>query len=260
MSDQGGVNAEALAREIEPQAIASWPARETMTLHGWLLRFTNGFTHRGNSVATLHFVGTDLQEAIETVEREYRRRALRPMFQIASSVAPSDLATSLLARGYQVVAPTFVLIGTPTRICDRLPETPGVRTAHEPDEGFVSLVLEGSRSHDDGRERIEILSRQNLVASSRTCATVEVDGKIVACGTGALTDEHVGVNMMRTRPEYRRQGYARCVLKAIAQWAAEQGAKRLYLGVEMENARAIALYRSAGFEPGYAYRYYRESG
>ena len=260
MSDQDGVNAGDLAREIEPQAIASWPARESTTLHGWLLRFTNGFTHRGNSVATLHFVGTDLAEAIVMVEREYRRRALRPMFQIASSVAPPDLATPLLARGYQVITPTFVLIGTPTRICDRLPETRGVRTAHEPDEGFVSLVLEGSRSHDDGRERIEILSRQNLVASGITCATVEADGKTVACGTGTLTGEHVGINMMRTRPEYRRQGYARRVLKAIAQWAAEQGAKRLYLSVEMENVPAVALYRNAGFEPGYTYRYYRKSG
>jgi N-acetylglutamate synthase len=255
MSDQGGVNAEALAREIEPQAIASWPARETMTLHGWLLRFTNGFTHRGNSVATLHFVGTDLPEAVETVEREYRRRALRPMFQIASSVAPSDLATSLLARGYQVVTPTLVLVGSPVAIGKRLPDGT-VKISREPDEDFVSLVLEGSRSIDDGRERIDILWR---IPHERICVTASSGGKAVACGMGTLTNGYVAINMMRTTTAHRRRGYARRVLAAIARWAGANGAKRLYLSVETANAPAIALYERAGFGPGYDYCYYRES-
>jgi len=255
MSDQDGVNAVALAREIEPEAVASWPARETMTLQGWLLRFTNGFTHRGNSVATLHFLGTDLGEAIETVEREYRRRALRPMFQIASSVAPSELSTSLLARDYQVVTPTLVLVGSPVGIGTRLPDATA-KISREPDEDFVSLVLEGSRSIDDGRERIDILSR---IPHERICVTASSDGKAVACGMGTLTNGYAAINMMRTTTAHRRRGHARRVLAAIAQWADANGAKRLYLSVERANAPAIALYERAGFEPGYAYRYYRKS-
>lgn len=256
MSDQDPVNAEALAREIEPEAVAQWPARETMMLNGWLLRFTNGFTHRGNSVATLHFDGTDLEEAMETVEGEYQRRALRPMFQIASSVAPSHLARSLVGRAYQVVTPTFVFVGSPAAISKCLPDATA-STSPEPDEYFVSLVLEGSRSVDDGHERIDILSR---ITHERICVTASSDGMAVACGMGTLTNGYVGINMMRTTTAHRRRGHARRVLAAIAQWAMDEGARRIYLSVEMENAPAIALYRSAGFEFGYSYRYYRRGG
>jgi N-acetylglutamate synthase len=254
-TDQEPVNAMALAREIEPHSIASWPARETTELHGWLLRFTNGFTHRGNSVATLHFDATEISAVIANVEDEYQRRALPPMFQIASAVAPSMLARELLSRGYEVITPTHVLVGSPGVINDRLSDVPAAQVAYRPSPDFISLVLEGSRSAEDGRERIEILSR---IVSDRICVTAEVGGASVACGTGTLTDGYVGINMMRTTPSCRRQGHARRVLSAIAGWAAENRVKRLYLSVEMQNAPAIALYRSAGFEPGYTYRYYRK--
>ena len=216
-TDQEPVNAKALAREIEPHSIASWPARETIQRYGWLLRFTNGFTHRGNSVATLHFDATDVPAAIENVEHEYRKRSLPPMFQIASAVEPSTLPKELLSRGYDVVTPTYVLVGSAMAIRDRLGVANAARVAYEPSPDFISLVLEGSRSAEDGRERIEILSR---IVSERICVTAESDGKSVACGTGTLRDGYVGINMMRTTPSNRRQGHARSVLSAIAGWAA----------------------------------------
>src|ERR1051325_10302956 len=121
MSDQKAVNSEALARALEPMAIASWPARETVRLDRWLLRFTNGFTHRGNSVATIEFDGSDVVAAIARVEAEYQRRSLPPMFQVASAVAPRSLGETLRSRGYDVITPTYVLVGEPETIRDRLP-------------------------------------------------------------------------------------------------------------------------------------------
>jgi GNAT superfamily N-acetyltransferase len=102
---------------------------------------------------------------------------------------------------------------------------------------------------------MEILAR---IAVERICVTLEERGHAVACGMGALIDGHVGINMMRTTPAARRKGHARRVLGTIAEWACNKGASRLYLGVEQANAPAIALYRGAGFEPGYSYRYFRK--
>src|SRR5262245_6192506 len=133
MSDQEPVNAGQLARAIEPASIAAWPARETRTLHGWLLRFTNGFTHRGNSVATLAFDGGDVSAAIAQVEAEYRMRSLAPMFQIASAAAPHDLRAMLHVHGYEVVTPTHVLLGEPASVRDRLPSPGMARVSREPD-------------------------------------------------------------------------------------------------------------------------------
>jgi GNAT superfamily N-acetyltransferase len=253
--DQAPVNARALAGEIEPHAIASWPPREAIVRNNWLLRFTNGFTHRGNSVATLQFGGKNLDNAIDDVEREYRKRALVPMFQVASLVAPPELESTLIARGYEAVTPTFVLAATPPALRACLPATVDVAIDRAPSADFIALVVEGSRSEGDGAERIEILSR---VSAERICVTASAEGCAVACGTAKLVEGHVGINMMRTALPHRRQGHAFRVLAAIARWAQENDASRVYLSVEMANAPALALYERAGFVPAYTYLYYRK--
>lgn len=62
---------------------------------------------------------------------------------------------------------------------------------------------------------------------------------------------------MRTRPEHRRKGYAARILASIATWGRAQGASRIFLQVEDDNAPARALYARAGFEDAYPYRFMR---
>ena len=64
-----------------------------------------------------------------------------------------------------------------------------------------------------------------------------------------------GVFAMATRPEYRGQGIATAVLGTGARWALKQGATRLYLQVEEDNAPAQALYAQAGFVRSHGYHY-----
>jgi ribosomal protein S18 acetylase RimI-like enzyme len=45
------------------------------------------------------------------------------------------------------------------------------------------------------------------------------------------------------------------VLAALARWAAERGARRLYLQVERDNPAALGLYARAGFRERYGYHY-----
>ena len=59
---QDGVNARIFT--LEEAGISAWPARETMTVAGWLLRFTDGYTHRGNSVATHRFDDATCEDAV----------------------------------------------------------------------------------------------------------------------------------------------------------------------------------------------------
>src|SRR5262249_14672640 len=103
-----------------------------------------------------------------------------------------------------------------------------------------------------GAERLEILSR---VGAPLACITAFAGGEAVSCGTATNVGGYVGVNLMRTAIAHRRKGYARRVLATIADWARDQGAHTVYLGVEAANIGAIALYESAGFKTGYTYRY-----
>ncbi len=241
------------AAEIEPAALIAWPARARVDLDGWVLRFTDGYTHRGNSVATLSFAGRSLEGAIERVEREYRARGLPPMFQLAAHVRPEVLAEALGARGYEMISPTFVRRTTPSHVLACLPAVGNVGCETRASDAFAKLVLAGSRSEADGRERLDILGR---IEAPVLCVTAFENGKAVSCGMGVNVGGKVGINLMRTDVAHRRKGHAQRVLSAIALWAREMNADMLYLGVEMANTPAVALYAGAGFEPAYSYRYY----
>jgi GNAT superfamily N-acetyltransferase len=174
------------------------------------------------------------------------------MFQISPVTAPADLEHMLHARGYRTVTPTLTCAASSLIMRATLPEPRAVVASGEPDDDFVSLLLGGSRSEADGRERLDILSRIEL---PHACIVAYDKGVPVACGTGTLVSGWVGINLMRTDPARRRAGHAQRVLSAIARWAEGKGVSRLYLNVEEGNAAARTLYAKAGFDTVYAYRY-----
>src|ERR1700722_17477415 len=169
-----------MAAEIEPLAVAVWPARETLAREGWLMRFTGGLTHRGNSVATFAFHGADVSAAVNQVEQEYGVRDLVPMFQIATWVQPDDLAGVLATRGYEPIAPPFVRVAIPTDMIARLPPPGEISVEGGASASFAALVVNGSRTEADGQERIDILSR---IAVPHICVTALSNGIGVSCGT-----------------------------------------------------------------------------
>lgn len=249
--DQEGVNA--IAAAVEPCAIAAWPARATLEMGGWLLRFTDGFSHRGNSVAARGFEGADLQAQIALTEIAYFSRGLEPLFQITPLTQPADLEATLIERGYLCDTPTNVMIADTASVKH---ETSNVTLDKEPDESFKVLVISGSHSAADGRERLDVLSR---IAVPHIFASIGENGNVVACGMCTVTNGWGGINLMRTDLSHRRRGHAAQVLAALASWADGQGAARLYLQVEDGNAPAQALYAKAGFADAYSYRFYRAS-
>ena len=60
--------------------------------------------------------------------------------------------------------------------------------------------------------------------------------------TGRLAD-------LAVLEEYRRRGIARALIEAAEDYAREQGAETLQIGVLAANSGAIELYRSSGYEP-----------
>ena len=244
---QHSVNA--LAEEIEPHAVESWPARETIDCDGWLLRFTSGFSARANSASVVSYTGLSLVESIEAVEAAYRMRGLPPLFQVSPASRPRELEDVLRARGYAHKPPTMLMIADALAIAT---ESDAV-IASTADADFVRLTREGSHSPADGDERLSILER---IACPKAFVTAHADGASVSCGASVATGDWASVYVMRTTPAERRRGHGRKVLQAIAAWALRQGATRLYLQVDEANAAGRALYARAGFRDGYRYLHY----
>ncbi|MFW9908510.1 MAG: GNAT family N-acetyltransferase [Candidatus Thorarchaeota archaeon] len=63
-----------------------------------------------------------------------------------------------------------------------------------------------------------------------------------------IEKDHVYVGNLMTLPEYRRQGFARELLHLSFQRAHENDLKRVGLGARANNASAVGLYKSEGFE------------
>lgn len=86
-------------------------------------------------------------------------------------------------------------------------------------------------------------------------ATVFAGREPIAIGRAVADDGWTGVFGMATASAARRQGAARLVLAAIANWAGEHGAPRLYVQVERSNTPAVRLYEAVGFSGLAAYHY-----
>ena len=251
MSQRRQDRVNAAAAELEPCAIAAWPARDTLEIGGWLLRFTDGYSHRGNSVSARAFWGGDLDAQVALAEIAYFTRGLSPMFQITPVSQPSGLEEFLIERGYVSEAPTHVMTAELPAI---KPGGSDALISDEPSAAFKSLVLSGSHSYGDGCERLDVLSR---IEATRIFATIGGNGEAAACGMCVVMDGWGGINLMRTQPQLRRKGFGMEILSALARAARDKGATRLYLQVEDGNPAARALYAKAGFKDAYPYRFYR---
>ncbi|MFD6564364.1 GNAT family N-acetyltransferase [Micromonospora profundi] len=86
-------------------------------------------------------------------------------------------------------------------------------------------------------------------------AHVYAHGTLVAIGRGTVTGQGrwLGLSLIEVLPAVRRQGLARRVIDALAEWGASAGATDVFLQVEQRNTAAVALYRRLGFTTHHTY-------
>lgn len=234
---------------LEPLADDAWPARERVRLGGWRLNASSGRSMRINACWPLAAPDRDPEAALDATEAWFVERGLPPRFKLTDGLtAPADLAQRLAARGYVSSKQTVVMLGPAGGEGDL-----AIGVSATPDAAFEAVFTASAGDPEDGRERLEALSR---IPAPARFARLDVDGAPAAIGCAAVSGEFVGVFGMRTAPDHRRKGLARRVLRALLAEARGLGAQRAWLQVETDNASAIALYADEGFEPGYQYRYW----
>ncbi len=93
----------ALIRQIEEAALSAWPALSQVLDDGWILRFSNGYSKRANSINPTYTALGDVDAKIEHAEAWYGRLGLPPLFRLTPLTDPSDLGQRLEARGYREI-------------------------------------------------------------------------------------------------------------------------------------------------------------
>lgn len=135
-----------------------------------------------------------------------------------------------------------------------------IRPARAEDIGSMAVLLtelfsiEADFRPDEQRQRdgLAMLLDKHTGRTGRILVA-EIENETVAMCTGQLvvsTAEggySVLVEDMVVRRDHRRQGIGRALLQSMEQWSKEQGATRLQLLADKDNASALDFYRRIGW-------------
>ncbi|WP_193044564.1 N-acetylglutamate synthase, CG3035 family [Mycolicibacterium baixiangningiae] len=218
-------------RAVEHAAALAWPGLHREWLDGWLLRASDGHTHRGNSAVPLDI--TSNTAAVPAIRDWYARRGLTPW------LALPDRLVRLPDSEIHLESIVMVRALTDAGAVD-------VAVSSRPDATWLAVYQ---------REvPVDVL-------------TAVVDGQVgfgriddAAVGRAAVTPAHdgtrwVGLSAVRVAEDRRRRGHARTLCAGLLTWGARSGATHAYVQVLADNDGAIALYESMGFTAQHRERY-----
>ena len=90
---------------------------------------------------------------------------------------------------------------------------------------------------------------RDALAAGYSAQVGEREGRIVVFGVMMRAPGEAQILNLSVVPDARRQGLGRALLERFVDDALRTGADQIFLEVRVSNTAAIALYRSAGFEP-----------
>jgi len=240
-----------MATIIEELSLNAWPSLQTILYDGWAIRFASGYTKRANSVNPLHPSSMDLDEKIRFCENIYQGRNMPVVFKITPVVSPGSLDERLSARDYRKDSLTSVQV-------------------MELGSANLQVTHEVDLQEDLSAEWLDNFCRMSAVAEPhrgtlqqiltnilpRHCfVSLMSADKVIACGLGVLQSGHIGLFDIVTDAAFRGRGYGRQIVESILAWGKQNGARRAYLQVMLNNPPALHLYSKIGFTEKYQYWY-----
>jgi ribosomal protein S18 acetylase RimI-like enzyme len=237
--------------ELETVANAAMPALETHEYDGWLLRFSDGYTKRANSVHPLFPSTHDLDEKIAFCAAQYTQRHQPIIYKMTDASQPPELDARLETLGYQRASPTLL------QVCRLFPDD------HQSQELKGSTEL--SQEWLEAYQRLDPVKGPSLETISKTLTSIpyptlyaaitDETGHITAIGQGVLQDAYMGIFAIVVEESQRRRGLGNEIMATLLAWGAQNNAQNAYLQVSADNTKALPLYERLGFRTLYEYWY-----
>lgn len=228
---------EVLAEVME----ATWPPVRAVRVGPWTIREGAGGGKRV-SAATADGVWTEAD--LPLAEAAMAAQGEPALFVIRHGEAALDAA--LAARGYRVVEPVVAYACAAASLAP----PPGMTTfPHWPP---LAIARDLWAEAGIGPARLAVMDR---VAGPKAAILCRQTDRPCGVAFVAVSGRVAMLHALEISPGFRRQGSARHILQAAAQWALEQGADTLSLVVTVANAPARALYASLGMQGVGQYHY-----
>ena len=247
-------------KKLQEILINCWPAHRYYFLNGWIMRFTEGVTSRTNSVFPLNYTGDtySLERDIIFVEKAYQAYNLPTIFTIPDYFGPKNLDVKLIEHGYQQLGCiTHTMIITVQNLRNEIYNDKFSYFFHSERVNKISAFLSKFSKRDLQAQNVLDRLANRIIISQKRYIVAEYGNKVVGTLMGIL-DPHGFLYLAEVLidPDFRQQKIATSMFfKIINGWGIPNGAKKIWLQVEIENMEAMNLYTKLGFEKAYSYYY-----
>ena len=237
-------------RFYEELSFNSHPSLQTLYYDGWILRFSNGYTNRANSVNMIYPSTIDLQSKIAVCEEQYFKKHQPCVFKVTDG-SEKQLDSLLEDRGYQVVTPTDLMI---MDLTGKQFESKNCIITDQADEEwlYTYFTLEhctNAQTMDTAKQMLSMIQNRTLY-----CRIVE-NGKSIACASAVIERGYMTLVHVIVDETYRGHGYGRQLCESLLCEAMKLGAHTAYLQVLQNNQVAVNLYKKLGYKKIYSYWY-----
>ena len=233
-----------------------WPPKYYFFMNGWILAFTGGVTGRSNSVSIVNYTGNDLDRDINLVESTYAKFHLPVRFKISDCLEPPELENELLKRGYIYSDYSIITMGSNDMSTNgKLNEELVYKFTNDQTPEF-SHFLEAFSSNYTEDQRIMADITQRVIIPKKLFILAMIEKNIVGSVMAVLDPQGcMYIAELLVHPDYRRQQIGSSLLIKTILWGKNLGASSIWLHVEKDNTKALALYKKLDFQIWYSYRY-----
>ena len=167
------------------------------------------------------------------------------LFQLRSR--QEDLDRALAARGFAVLDPT-ILYAAPIEAIAQKPRPVSLLSAWPP----LAMQRQVWADGGVGPERIAVMER---ACDPKMAFIARFENRVAGAGFVAIHDAIAMLHALQVEIDFRRKGVARYMVRGMAHWAQEQGARTFALAVTQGNTAARDLYSALGMVEVDSYHY-----
>lgn len=234
---------------IEAAALEAWPGLEVERDGRWVLRASNGYSKRANSVQSL--AATDDENAaarLDYAKSWFKARNLPAIFR-QTPLAGRKTVAALDAAKWEAHDESFVLateIGL-TSPDARVQVTPLL----DPVFGVAQQTLQG---YDDETIR-KLGALLWTIAVPAAGLVISSEDRPLSAALVAVSGGIAYVGNVVTAKDARGHGFAHAVVQTALAWGQSQGASASALNVQADNQAALRLYQRLGYRYVHDYCY-----
>lgn len=247
------MNNEKLIRRLEEISMNSWPSLKSEIYDGWVLRYSNGYTKRANSVIPLYQSSLPVIEKIELCKEKYLSVKLPLIFKITE--LNRDLEDVLDNYNFKKVDISIVRMININNIQHQIDND--IIISNKLNDEWTDAYFQFSNLQEKEKQLTSIEMLNRIPGSLITCL-LKKNKKVLGVGLGIINSNYIGLFDIIVGEHYRRKGYGKDIVLSLLAEAKCRKINTAYLQVVENNIAANSLYEKIGFKDVYRYWYRKE--